>query len=248
MNLIQEELKQALEKEMFDLISGSREEPELVELSRRNVAKVEAIIQNDSAYIKSSDEDCQGLTAYCMKQLRAILMGGDSFEGDYKKVIYEAVLAVDRDNSTHLNADGVGRTEMTDRLCGISKESLIEYLRKPKDTKYHLIEVLSAPTHPKDAKHKPRSNLSFASKFCHYACFYLFEGEEAQDNYSIYDNDVRKALPKYCEYYHVPKLRLCDSDYAKYQETIDAIIKASGGHVSRNGFDHLLWYYFKGRI
>ena len=243
MNLIQEELKQ-VETEMFDLIP----ETKLVELSRRNIAKVEAIIRNDSAYIKSSDKDHQGSTAYHMVRLKDILVGGESVEGSYKQVIYEAVLAVDRDNSTHLNADNVGRTEMTDRLCNISKERLIEYLKRPKDTKYHLIELLSAPTHPKDAKHKPRSNLSFASKFCHYACFYLFEGEEAQDNYSIFDNVVRKALPRYCEHYHVAKLRFHDNDYAKYQETIDAIIKASGGHVSRNGLDHLLWYYFKGRI
>lgn len=245
MNLIQKELEQA-KSEMFDLISGANEK--LVELSRGNVAKVEAVIQNDSAYIRSSDKTYRGSTAYWMMQLKGALWGGKSHDGDYYDVFSQAVLAVDRDNSTHLNADGVGREEMTHRLCDISKERLIEFLKKPKETAYHLIEVLSSPTHPKDANHKPRSNLSFASKFCHYACFYVFEGEAEQDNYSIYDNVVRKVLPRYCEYYHIAKLGHRDNDYAKYQGTIDAIIKAAGGHISRNGFDHLLWYYFKGRI
>ena len=52
MNLIQKELELA-KLEMFDPIAGANKE--LVELSRRNVAKVEAIIRNDSAYIKSSE-------------------------------------------------------------------------------------------------------------------------------------------------------------------------------------------------
>ena len=245
MNLIQEELKDAM-SEMFDPVSGTN--GKLVELSRGNVAKVEAIIRNDSAYIKSSNIKYQGSTAYQMIQLKDALLGSESHEGDYYDVLSRAVIAVDRDNSTHLNADLVGRDEITRRLYNISKERLIEYLKRPKDTAYRLIEMLSSPTHPQDANHKHRSNLSFASKFCHYACFYIFEGEVEQDNYSIYDNVVRKVLPRYCEYYHIAKLRHRDNDYAKYQETIDAIIKAAGGHISRNGFDHLLWYYFKGRI
>ena len=36
-------------------------------------------------------------------------------------------------------------------------------------------------------------------------------------------------------------------DYKLYQSVVDAVIKASESDISRNGFDHLLWYYFKGK-
>ena len=248
MSLIQEELRMA-KSHMFDPIP----ETELVELSLKNVAKVEAMIQNDSAYLKSSNKDAcergkyKGSTAYWMVQLKQILFGVESVVGEYAGVLSNAIQAVDRDNSTHLNADGVGRDELFDRIKNIPKSLLVEYLKHPKESKYHLINVLSQATHPKDSKHKPRTNLSFASKFCHYACFYLFEGEDEQDNYSIYDNVVLRVLPRYCDYYKVSKLRSLARDYLTYQATIDEIIKAAGGSISRNGFDHLLWYYFKGR-
>lgn len=249
MNLIQEELELA-KSEMFDLIPGTG----LVKLSQKNVAKVEAIIQNDSAYIKSSDKDAcvqggyKGSTAYWMVRLKRILLDAESVADEYyDDVLSNAIHAVDRDNSTHLNADGVGRDEMLDRIKKIPRPQLVEYLKYPRESKYHLINVLSQATHPKDSKYKPRTNLSFASKFCHYACFYLFEGEPAQDNYSIYDNVVLRVLPRYCDYYKVSKPRSFARDYLVYQTTIDEIINAAGGHISRNGFDHLLWYYFKGR-
>ena len=37
------------------------------------------------------------------------------------------------------------------------------------------------------------------------------------------------------------------NNYPVYSRTIDAIIEAAGTEISRNGFDHLVWYYYKGR-
>ena len=51
MNLIQKELEKSKEK-MLTIIPGT----ELVSLSPDNVAIVEAMIQNDSAYLKTSDK------------------------------------------------------------------------------------------------------------------------------------------------------------------------------------------------
>ena len=42
-----------------------------------------------------------------------------------------------------------------------------------------------------------RANPSFASKFCHYACMYLFEDRKEQDNFSIYDGILCKVLPSF---------------------------------------------------
>ena len=167
MNLIEKELELAKETEMFGLIPGTK----LVELSRRNVAKVEAIIQNDSSYIKSSDKKAGpngkkygGATAYWMEQFSQVLSAAEPSAGEYAHVLREVVNAVDRDNSTHLNADGVGREEMLDRLLKIPKQTLVQYLKFPKESNYRIIQWLSLATRPKSPKYKPRENLSFASK------------------------------------------------------------------------------------
>lgn len=73
-NMIQTELKDA-NLLMFQLIP----ETDLIFLSHDNVAKVEAMIRNDSAYLKSSDRSAgpcghySGSTAYWMTQLKIIL-------------------------------------------------------------------------------------------------------------------------------------------------------------------------------
>ncbi|MCQ2402407.1 MAG: hypothetical protein MJ202_01600 [Lentisphaeria bacterium] len=273
---IQSELKTA-ETHMLSVIqeTSSWKIP-LVELTHDNVAKVEAMIQNDSAYLKSSSKDAgpdsqkgyKGSAAYWMTQLKAILIENEkvSVEGAPKEtsrleeIIRYAVEAVDRENSTHLNADRCGRDEITKRIIDLvteDKEKFLKSLLEPDETKLSLIEEIKRETHPtgvdkKDKPIPPRTNLSFASKFCHYACFYLFEGKAEQDNYSIYDKVLREAMPKYIMYYGIKKSNdggdFDLDDYADYRKAVDRIIKASGNQISRNGFDHLLWYYFKGRL
>lgn len=227
---------------------------ELAALTLDNVAKVEAMIQNDAAYLNAVDKNSKpdkngrgGSTAYCMCELRNYINSNQKDTKRYREIIFNAVCAVDRDNSTHLNADDVGRNEITDRICGISLEYLIDYLQRPHETKYKLFEIIAEQTHPKDKKHKPRTNKSFASKFCHYACFYLFENKPEQDNYSIYDSVVKKALPLYAKYYEIKIKEYNLEDYVDYSKIIEKILEMSGNNISKNGFDHLLWYYFKGR-
>ena len=89
--------------------------------------------------------------------------------------------------------------------------------------------------------------ISFASKFWHYACFYIFEGTEYQDNYSIYDSILKTVLPVYLDYYQIDQNYSLD-DYKQYRKAVDKIRELCGIEISRNGFDHLLWYYHKGRI
>jgi len=93
--------------------------------------------------------------------------------------------------------DGVGRDEITARICDIPVEKLLNYLKNPHGTKYKLLDIIAKKT---GATIRPRENKSFASKFCHYACFYLFEGMDEQDNYSIYDSILKNALPLYIDY------------------------------------------------
>ena len=230
-------------------------ETKLVELSQRNVAIIEAMIRNDSAYLKSSDINqgritskkgnitYSGSTAYWMNQLKLFFENLSNFS--YDEIIENAIIAVDRDNSTHLNADKIGRIELKNRLLDINENELLEYLQHPQETNYKLISILAKKTH---AETKARENLSFASKFCHYACFYLYPDTQYQDNYSIYDNVLKKILPDYLDFY-IPGAKLQDKNYQNYQEIVD-LIRVKGiidTKISRNGFDHLLWYYYKGR-
>lgn len=228
---------------------------EIVDLTIENVAKVEAMIRNDSAYNKSVQEEAHpvydkngkekygGSSAFWMTQLRKALNSEGDLFCSYEGIISGAVASVDRENSTHLNADGCGRKEITDRICALSRDELKMCLMDPEYEDMKLIRIISARTKAE----KGRVNISFASKFCHYACFYVFEKTEFQDNYSIYDTILRTVLPKYIKFYDIKGGYKLD-DYGQYRRVVDLIRESCGVEISRNGFDHLLWYYHKGRM
>ena len=227
----------------------------MVVLSKTNVAKVEAMIRNDSDYINNTpfgpidEKDFNGSAEYWAKYYLKLVIEGKKTDKDEREIVKNFVKAVDRENSTHLNSDNVGIDQITDRVMSILHTELLSLLKKP-GKEYRLISILSAPTQisEDDKVHKSRRNYSFATKFCHYACFYLFEGLPEQDNFSIYDNVAQSAIPYYAAKYGVK----CDAsefkDYSTYISVIDTIISKSNSKISRNGFDHLLWYYYKGRM
>lgn len=248
--------KEESEKYDFVFIPDSEEKvnQRLVELSKRNVAIVEAMIRNNSAYSKSADikkkpsKTYSGSTGYWMNELKKYLAKGKT-KYEYEEIIKNAVNAVDRDNRTHLNSDKVGREEISKRIIAFQPDKLKEYLKDHVNTEFKLIKKISEKTKAT----KGRENISFASKFCHYASFYLFEGKPEQDNYSIYDNVLLKILPYYIKYYDLNE-KLEKKDYENYQKIIDKIRGSAAKKakqnepISRNGFDHLLWYYYKGKL
>lgn len=253
-NTIQDELELAKTKMIEEV---AFQEKTLAKLTRDNVAISEAMIRNDSAYIHSTDVNAApvynrkgevkygGSSAYWMTLLKKILLDGESDSTySYEEIIKGAVGSVDRENSTHLNADKCGRQEITERLFRFDRTELMECLKNPDYEDMKLIQKISRIT---SAEQRARTNLSFASKFCHYACFYIFEGTEYQDNYSIYDRILKTVLPLYLGYYQI-KQDYDLSDYRDYRMAVDRIREASSIEISRNGFDHLLWYYHKGRL
>lgn len=257
MNIIQREFEES-RKYMIEVDNKINT---IVEISPENVAKVEAMIKNDSAYLRASDKlagpemsnkrniKYHGSSAYWIMQLKDILIIGKRNSNDnytYERCIKEVINAIDRENSTHLNADGVGREEIFSRIIEIEKHKLIKLLKDPAKKNYELIKKISENTS------KGRKNFSFATKFCHYMSFYLFEGNQEQDNFSIYDSVLVNALPKYCEKYSIRFNReKIKEDYKIYLDTIDKIREKAyqeyGEKISRNGFDHLIWYFHKGR-
>lgn len=233
----------------------------------------EPLGQNSPALLEYNFNGYRGSSAFWMHRLGEYYgyNYGNEFNGFdsvkdypwyYRFLIYNAVCAIDAENSTHINADKVGRKEITDRIVK-HRDKLLELL---KDTKnYPLIGTLSEETNPKyeaGNTNPARKNFSFATKFCHYACFYIFENKDVEyrDSYSIYDYIVSNALTTYYGFEDI-KPSENDSDdeqffvekYRNYQTFIDNLrdnaAKASKAPnpVSRNGFDHLLWYYYKGK-
>lgn len=253
-NIIQKELELARSK-MIEEVSFRGKT--LAKLSRDNVAIVEAMIRNDSAYIRSTDVNAApiynrkgkikygGSSAYWMTRLKAILLN-DMYNGNfsYEDIIDGAVESVDRENSTHINADKCGRREIAERICKLNRSEFIKCLKYPDYKDMKLIREISRKT---SAVQKARTNPSFASKFCHYACFYVFEGTKYQDNYSIYDSILKTVLPFYLEYFGIEQSYNLN-EYGDYRMAVDSVRENSGIEISRNGFDHLLWYYHKGRL
>ena len=66
-----------------------------------------------------------------------------------------------------------------------------------------------------------------------------------QDNFSIYDNVVAQNIGKYAKCYEIENPNDISYNYKSFITSVDAIIKKSGNKISRNGFDHLLWYMNK---
>ena len=252
MNTIQKELKRAEEKKFEEEIFG---EETIVKLTPNNVAIVEAMLCYDSAYNRSVLVDAKprysnnkliygGSTAYWMTVLKEILVDGvENKIYSYESIIENAVAAIDRENNTHLNADKCGRAEIKQRICEFDRVELIKCLKNPNYKDLKLIEELSRKT---SALRRARNNLSFASKFCHYACYYFFPETDNQDNYPIYDSVIKKVLPIYLKRYNINYTYKLDN-YKYYCDAIERIRKASDIEISRNGLDHLLWYYYKGR-
>ena len=234
--LIQAELEEA-KKYNFEEIDGPKRcescPARLVALTRRNVALAKAMIANNSAYMRGD------------KAKDALLLFGNLLYGKipfdqnkYKDAIMKAVTAIDEDNPTHLNTVSVGRDQLAQRIIDTDIDTLKSYLEKPEASNYGLIEDLSRKTEPEEGK-KASQNLSFASKFCHYACYYIFEGKDEQDNYSIYDAVIRDIFPCYiCLYCSSTDVHVKHRGYASFQKVIDCVIEGSGAVIS--GMDSII--------
>lgn len=216
----------------------------LVDLTRDNVARVECMIRNDSDYSDSGKKEEHA--KYWFKELKKYLFPKETSNFSYEEVIRKCVKYVDSENSTHINADKVGRDELSQRIITLQPKTLLQYLLTPSKD-FELITILSESTHPHDSKYHARKNYSFATKFCHYACLYMFEGMEEQDNFSIYDSIVAQHISEYAAKYKVQCPKSISSNYYDFINVVDGILHASGNQISRYGFDHLLWYYHKAR-
>lgn len=271
MGKIQEEFEESKKYELkTEDVEINGKTVKLVELTKDNVARVEAMIRMDSSYARTGDQNAKpeentknyGSTAFWMTKLKdAIETRNYDYEGF--NIIQEAVNAVDRENSTHLNSNSTKfsiepREMMRNKIQKIIADEQKNLKKRLENRDLDLVcELSNTIREVKDNDEEiNRECISFASKFCHYACLWLFDNKEKnepRDNYSIYDSVLFQALPiyefRYCKTKELKKVSE-DDFYKNYSDVIDRIRKAAknecGEEISRNGFDHLLWYYHKG--
>lgn len=243
-------------------------------LTRKNADFIEAVVRLDSNYANdlaitkpdhgfdpeehagNSNGMYCGSTAYWFDQMQN--------NSDFRRNVLGAVIAIDRTNSTHLEACANGRIEMRNIICGCCNNyrDLIDKLndRFSSDNHNHMIALLTQPIQSKGKEGK-RYNLSFATKFCSYASTFL----NASRHYSKYDNVVSAALPMYGRIYlgmNIPKgafkiiphpkedkfehrLKVYEK-YAGCIEKIIAKLQSDNINISKDELDHIIWYGYKG--
>ena len=173
-------------------------------LTAKNIDFIEGVINLDSNYNKDSDSsmgpDSSQNLKYSFEGLTSKYVGSIAYwfkemtrrDSDFKECLRSVIIAIDRTNSTHLEASKNGREKMFEIIT--SKCNDVVDLKRELDKvnedgtidEDNLIIEMSKeiPAIVKDkSKTKMRRNLSFASKFFSYADLNL--NKEAR--YSKYD-------------------------------------------------------------
>ncbi|MFA6755247.1 MAG: hypothetical protein WCR97_01890 [Bacilli bacterium] len=228
----------------------------IVDINPLNVALAESMIIHNSSYKKSTNTkaypkgDYYGSSSYwaglffslAASKSKLTTFDADNvnsvfekmdihlFKTDLENITYLLVSAIDRENSTHLNAKN-GRIEITIKIINIIKSGSFFIDLENKKGTFSLVTELSR-------KINERSNYAFATKFCHYLC--LYSKNIDSDTYVIFDSITSDNLGKYDKLYRKSK----DFNYYKnYYDSMKALATKNG--VSLQGLDHLLWYYYK---
>lgn len=248
-----------------------RDDNGLLDLTLKNVWKVEAMILENRAYRRANGNEAKNdkeASAHWFTRLDEVV---GMEKAKLTTFCNNLVITLDSENSTHLNTRKDKKTNLRGRDIMVSRvvnllQNFEEFKGQLRKGDASLIGTLACPNGDYTGR-----ELSFASKFCHYAAFGLFEGKESADKYSIFDRIVSEALAdyaiKYCvnndlikKYqtklgeYHTKSKKVQWKEnvtyiefYELYRNLIDAIRekaqkKHGGQMISRNGFDHLLWY------
>lgn len=258
--------KEVLASENYCIKTDITNDKQIALLTSDNVAKIEAILSLDSNYKNSSNPNQKpitkknsneykyiGSTRYWVEELKKLDKNDELIEtpdgNNYEKIIEYLIIAIDKENSTHLNSDNIGRNAVKEFIISeYSSPSLLIRALRNIDGDYTLLNEISIPR-----KEGEKMHFSFATKFCHYCSIFLFEGTDDEDKYSIYDNVLKNALPLYARHYlnESIKIKEYENNYKRYIDLIDKIRNAAEikhrVKISRTGFDHLVWYFHKGK-
>ncbi len=232
------------------------DENRCLKLSRHNVDFIRAILRIDSNYKNSFDVNDESSARYY------IVHHAEGYVQN-EEIIHEICRRIDKENSTHLSVSGnnpgdnTGITIMARYISGI--EDLHEQLNRGDS---ELVSQIANCVHG-------QNKFSFATKFCANMCRNLFTNAVA-DNYVLYDKVIAQILPyyawKYANRVYVRRYRRNGTEYysscietefkterryQEYRELIDVILNNAvtengNERLSREEFDTMLWYYYKG--
>lgn len=214
-------------------------------LTKKNAVFMRAIISNDSNYRSATDEKNINSSAWHFKNYR--------FSKDISE-IEKGVRLIDKENSTHLAVSGREKGSNKGIEIVANKILGIENLENELNEGSSKVVITIAESI------KGYNVFSFATKYCAFVSRYLCE---QKDNYCIYDGVLANILPYYAWYYcgrkdllkrtgnsNIEGIYKNKYDYDGYRKLIDDIREAAykkySYEVTREDFDNLLWYYYKG--
>ncbi len=173
-----------------------------------------------------------------------------NLEANYSvNTLDQVCITINSENSTHL------REYERNKICNEiidNYKTINDFKEALKNTSYPIIKLIrtlknTTVTVTNDRGENKdkiiRDNYSFATKLCHYACYYLFDDDAERDFYPVYDSVVSDYVKSSAEYINAPNKKI-DKHYNDYVSVIDEIINNNSTdteHISRNGFDHLIW-------
>ncbi len=194
---------------------------------------------NDGAVVLSLDNVKLAELVYSILYRKSTLK--DDFDNLSKSFTKDNLMKVcetiNSENSTHLrNYEKVEICEVIMSDC----KTIDSFKSKLQDHSYPLIKLIRGlkGRQVENEKKLIRDNYSFATKFCHYACYYIFKEDKDRDLYPIYDSVLVDYIKQREEYKNSDKKDL--NDYKNYVSIIDSIIEYDE-KISHNGFDHLIW-------
>ena len=158
MNLIENEKKNSEKYKLLEeVIEYKNQKVKIVKLTSDNVSKVEAMISTDSDYKKTEiGEDgivykqdgtikYIGSSKYWILQLKEIIDNNILYSSkgfSYEDIIGNIIIAVDNENSTHLNSDKIGRIAVKNRILSLSRKEFKQLLKdKKKDSNMNLLKI-----------------------------------------------------------------------------------------------------------
>jgi len=236
MTLVEQEQKNSIQYLL------NRDSQDRVTISADNVARVEAMIAENSRYNSAiSQRNTDSSTCH----LQTLLNELSRLTHPNKTTTERAMKSINKENSTRLS--DLELSELAERLCVLSSQEIMSYLEKPTTAlgpsceRYYLVKYLSQKTKDNGIR-KGRQNYSFATKFCHYACMNFFAGKPEADNYPIIDSVIKSVFPKYAKDIGLTSKEIKFNNYESFVDSLDKVIKNCEVSISRNGFDHLMWY------
>lgn len=211
-------------------------------LSSKNAAKVFAMMANTPRYKTAARTRDKRSSAYWFDQWKT---NGTLSENE----LFTLLKRLNAENSTRVS----------DSDLAVIKNNIIRQRYKLitdlKNADYALIDIIT-----QDCEKIP---FSFATKFCHYACLYMFDGA-ARDNFPIFDDIIRTHLGKYSEDWNTKRdddsnRKLIRNQTPKelaqtagglgrfYRFYVDVISDLAEKHqISKTGVEQLIWFYHNG--